>query len=133
MSGITREQAREDIRLLYQTWTKSVGGEVKEYSFLERHLDEGWRYVDYNGVLRGKSEYLKLVDTMVWYTQDMQEIDARMVGEHLAIVSGVYRSRAELKDGTRVANTIIFTAVWEHQNGVWKSLAHHTTRLPDSS
>ncbi len=132
MAKITAEQAREDIAALYRTWTKSVG-EVKELSFLDRHLDDGWRYVDYNGVQRGKNEYLKLVDVMLSYRQDMQQLDVRMASEHIAIVTGVYHALAELKGGIKLDNRIIFTAVWESRDGVWKSLAHHTTKLPDGA
>ncbi|WP_233561921.1 YybH family protein [Sorangium cellulosum] len=132
MSKITAEQAREEHVALLKAWTKAVGA-VKDYGFLDRHLAEGWRYVDYNGVQRGKDEYLKLVDSMLTYTQELRQCDVRVVGGDVAIVSGVYRSRAELKGGVKLDNTIAFTAVWELKGGEWKALVHHTTRIPDAS
>ncbi|AGP38301.1 hypothetical protein SCE1572_29770 [Sorangium cellulosum So0157-2] len=132
MSKITAEQAREEHVALLKAWTKAVGA-VKDYGFLDRHLAEGWRYVDYNGVQRGKDEYLKLVDSMLTYTQELRQCDVRIVGGDVAIVSGVYRSRAELKGGVKLDNTIAFTAVWELKGGEWKALVHHTTRIPDAS
>lgn len=131
MPKVTAEQAGEQITLLYQEWTKAVGN-VKDYSFLERHLDDQWWYVDYHGVQRSKAEYRKLVETIVWYTQDMQRLKARMASDDIAIVAGVYRSAAELITGEKLANTIIFSATWEIQGGVWKALMHHTTKLPDA-
>lgn len=131
MSKITAEQAREEHISLLQAWTRAVGA-VKDYDFLERHLDDGWRYVDYNGVQRGKGEYLKMVDSMVAYSQELRQIDARIVGDDVAIVSGVYRGRAELKGGVKLDNMIAFTAVWQLQDGGWKALVHHTTRIPDA-
>jgi hypothetical protein len=129
MSKITAEQAREEHVLLLQAWTKAVGA-VKDLDFFERHLGAGWRYTDYNGVQRGKDEYLKLVDSISTYTQELRQIDARVVGDDVAIVSGVYRARAELKGGVKLDNTIAFTAVWQLQDGAWKALVHHTTRIP---
>lgn len=132
MSKITAEQAREEHVALLRAWTRAVGA-VKDYGFLDRHLGEGWRYIDYNGVQRGKDEYLKLVDSMVAYTQDLRQLDARIVADDVAIVSGVYHARAELKGGVKLDNTIAFTAVWQLQDGGWKALVHHTTRIPDAS
>lgn len=131
MPNVTAEQAREAIRMIFKEWTDAVGA-VKDYTFLDRHLDDSWRYTDFNGTQRGKDEYRKLVDSIVWYTQDMRQLDARIVGEDIAIVTGIYHSRAEVKGGVKLANTIIFSGVWELQDHVWKSLLHHTTRMADA-
>jgi ketosteroid isomerase-like protein len=131
MSKITAEQARGELLLLFQAWTKAVGA-VKEYAFLDRHLDDSWRYTDFNGTERGKDDYRKLVDSIVWYTQDIRQFGVRIVSEDIAIVSGVYHARAELKGGVKPDNTIAFSAVWKLEDGVWKALLHHTTRIPDA-
>ncbi|AUX22503.1 uncharacterized protein SOCEGT47_030060 [Sorangium cellulosum] len=132
MSKITAEQAREEHVALLRAWTQAVGT-VKDYGFLDRHLADGWRYIDYNGVHRGKAEYLKLVDSMLSYTQELRQCDVRIVKDDVAIVSGIYRARAELKGDVKLDNTIAFTSIWEIQDGQWKALVHHTTRIPDAS
>jgi hypothetical protein len=130
MPAITAEQARGELRGLHERWTAAVGA-VKDYAFLHRHIDDGWLYTDYNGVRRGKDEYLKLVDNITSYTQDVQHFDVRIAGGGVAIVTGVYRALAELKGipGT-LDNTIAFSAIWELQDGLWRALLHHTTRIP---
>ncbi|MGK4005260.1 nuclear transport factor 2 family protein [Sorangium sp. So ce1036] len=132
MSKITAEQAREEHVSLLKAWTKAVGA-VKDYGFLDRHLSDEWRYIDYNGVPRGKAEYLELIDSMLSYTQEIRHCDVRIVKEDVAIVSGIYRAHTELKGGVKLDNTIAFTAIWEIQDGQWRALVHHTTRIPDAS
>lgn len=130
MSRLTAEQAQEQIAAMYQVWTRAVGGSVKDPTFFERHVDDDWWYVDYHGVTRTKEEYRQLVDSIVWYKQEMQQLTARMLRDELVAVTGIYRSSAEVTSGEKLANTIGFSAVWELRNGVWKTLFHHTTRIP---
>lgn len=131
MSNVSAEEARDQVRDLYRQWTKACGAE-KDYSFFERHLDPAWLYTDFNGIRRGKEEYYRLVAQLLSYEQEMREIDARMVREDLALITGVYHSRAELTGGVKLENTIIFSALWELRDGVWKALLHHTTRVQGS-
>lgn len=130
MSQVTAEQASEQIRQVYKIWTEAVGGAVKDPAFFDRHVDDSWWYVDFHGVKRTKDQYRQLVDTIVWYKQDMKQLSARMVAEDLAAVTGVYDSSAEVVSGERLSNTIIFSALWQLRDGVWKTLMHHTTRVP---
>ena len=102
-------------------------GPAKDYAFLDRHVADGWRYTDFNGVVRGKDEYYKVVDNIISYTQELSKFDVRLVGEDLAIASAVYRALAELKSGAKGDNTIALTSLWQLQDGVWKALLHHTT------
>ncbi|AUX44700.1 uncharacterized protein SOCE26_061670 [Sorangium cellulosum] len=132
MSKITAEQARDELIALFQAWTKAVGA-VKDYSFMDRHLAEGWRYVDYSGVQRGKDEYLELVGRILSYTQEIRRFDVRILGDSVAVVSAIYRSTAELKGDVKLDNTIHCCSVWEDQGGVWKSIVHHTTKISDVS
>jgi hypothetical protein len=62
----------------------------------------------------------------------MQRFDARIAGEGVALVTGVYRARAEIQGGIALDNTIAFSAVWELQDGVWKALLLHTTRVANA-
>lgn len=130
MSKVTADEAREQIRPLYLELAKAVGAE-KDYSFLDRHLDPTWIYVDFVGVRRGPAEYRRLVDEIASYSMDMRSFDVRMVRDDLAMITGVYHSRGELKSGWKTENTIIFSSIWELRDGVWKWLLHHTTKVQD--
>lgn len=130
MPKVTAEQAREDLLQIMRGWTEACGGSVKDYAFLERHLDDSWIYTDFHGVQRTKAEYLKFIDIIVSYTQEMRRAEVRVVGDNLVIFSGVYRSTARAAD-VAMANTIDFCAVWELRGDVWKCLVHHTVRVPD--
>ncbi|EYF03064.1 nuclear transport factor 2 family protein [Chondromyces apiculatus] len=130
MSTVTTEQAREAMIQLYRGWVKAVGGPDKDYKFFDRHLADGWRYVDYFGVRRDKDEYLALVDTMTFYSQEMRQMEVRFIRDDLIIASGVYYALGEVKSGQKHDNTIIFSAVWELHDDVWRCLLHHTTRVP---
>lgn len=132
MPRITADQAKEQLFQITQTWTKAVGAS-KDYAFLDRHLADDWVYTDFNGLQRSKDDYRKLVDTIVSYSQDFQQFDVRLVGEDIAIVTGVYRAGAEVKSGAKLDNTIAFSAVWQLQEGLWRALLHHTTRIPPPS
>jgi ketosteroid isomerase-like protein len=131
MTKSTAEQVRGELMLLHQGWTQAVGS-VKDYTFLDRHIADGWIYTDYTGVQRGKDEYLRLVAGIASYTQVVRRFDVRVAGGGVGIVSGVYQAHAELKGGVTLDNTIAFSAVWELQDGVWRALLHHTTRIPDA-
>lgn len=131
MSQVTAEQAAEQIGRVYAIWAKAIGGEVKDPTFFDRHVDDGWWCVEYRGARRRKDEYRKFISSIASYRQEMQQLDARMVSEDLALVTGVYRANAELVTGEKLINSIIFTALWQLRDGVWVTLMHHTTRLPD--
>jgi ketosteroid isomerase-like protein len=130
MPKITSEQAKDELTPVFRGWADAVGA-VKDYAFLDRHLDDGWLYTDFNGMVRGKDEYYKLVDNIVSYIQKIQKFDVRTVSDDIAAVFGVYHALAELKNGTKLDNTIAFTSVWQLRDGVWKGLLHHTTRVVD--
>ena len=133
MSKMTAEQAKEDLLQMMRAWTEACGGPVKDYAFFERHLDDDFVYTDFHGVRRTKAVYMKFIDVIVWYAQDLRAADVRMLRDDLALFSGVYRSTAEAAGYGSMANTIDFSAVWELRDGVWKCLAHHTVRVPDPS
>jgi ketosteroid isomerase-like protein len=130
MPRVTAEQAKEDLLEIMRGWTKACGGAVKDYAFLDHHLDDAFVYTDFHGVRRTKAEYLKFIDIILVYTQEMRTTDVRVLGDDLVIFSGVYRSTAEVIQGP-MANTIDFCAVWQLRGDVWKCLVHHTVRVPD--
>ncbi|AKT39492.1 nuclear transport factor 2 family protein [Chondromyces crocatus] len=128
MTKISSEQARDEIALRFQEWSRAVG-EAKDYEFLSELLSDDWVYTDFTGTSRGKRDYIAFVDGMASYEQSMQRLDARLVRDDLVIASGVYRARAALKSGLEADNTIAFSSVWERDGHVWRCLLTHTTRV----
>jgi ketosteroid isomerase-like protein len=110
---------------LYEQWfaaivTEGVGD-------LGELLAEEWTYTNYDGMVRGKAEYLEWVAT--------QGPGARFVGPYdvsitrpgdLALVLGEYRVE-DLPDGSTLP--LRFTGLWELRDGRWQCLTHHNSEI----
>ena len=125
MPQVSAEQAREALRSLLSAWTKAV--ETQDHGFFHRHMDDGWRYTDYTGALRGKPEYLQIIENVTRYDEDFQQFDVRIVGDTVALLTGVYRATVDFKGVGTLEKTLAFSAVWELRDGLWRALLHHTT------
>lgn len=89
-----------------------------------------WQYIDYTGTKRGIQDYLVLIENVISYVEEFSRHDVRIVGGNVALVTGAYVGKVDLRDAPRLVKHLAFTAVWEHRDGVWKALLHHTTDLP---
>jgi len=125
MPQVTAAQAQEALRSLLHQWTKAV--ETQDHAYFHRHMDDDWRYTDYTGALRGKPEYLQIIENVTRYDEDFQRFDVRIVGESVALITGVYVARVDFKGVGHLEKTLAFSAVWELRDGVWRALLHHTT------
>ncbi|WP_257463264.1 nuclear transport factor 2 family protein [Archangium lipolyticum] len=125
MSQLSAEQAKEELLSLMHAWTAAVG--AKDHTWFERHADEGWRYTDYTGAQRGIREYLKLIQQVNRYTEEFRHFDVRLVAGTVALITGIYFARVDFQDTGRLEKLLAFSAVWEHRDGVWKALLHHTS------
>jgi hypothetical protein len=127
MAHITEEQAREELTALLAAWPRAVT--ERDAGYFERHMDDGWRYTDYTGAQRGKAEYLELCKKVVWCTEDHRQLAFRVVGKTVAIVTGIYDAKAEFEGVGTIGLTLAFSAVWEHRDGAWRALLHHSSAV----
>lgn len=125
---IVPERAKEELLALMHQWTAAVS--AKDAGYFERHVDESWEYIDSTGAQRGKKDYWALIQGVTSYTEEFRRFDVRIVAERVALITGVYLGRVELAGGERLEKRLVFSAVWQQREGVWKALMHHTTDAP---
>ena len=123
---MTAESLRQDLLRLYEEWFTALGQD--DPSFFERTLSEDWHYTDVRGTNRGKQEYLTYIAPLHSDVPVNRILDlvVREFGD-VVLVHGDYEVGEEFAppDGS----TTRFTAVWRHQDGEWRALAHHATVL----
>ncbi|MDI3287457.1 nuclear transport factor 2 family protein [Polyangium sp. 15x6] len=122
------ERAKEELLALMHQWTAAVG--AKDAGYFDRHVDDSWAYIDSTGAQRGKKDYWMLIQDVTSYTEEFRRFDVRIVAERVALITGVYLGRVELRGGVRLEKLLAFSAVWQQREGVWRALMHHTTDAP---
>ncbi len=104
--------------------------ETQNQAFFHRHMDDGWRYTDYSGAQRGKADYLKIIEGVEQYHEDVRRFDVSIAGGNVALVTGLSHAYVLFKGVGKLEKTLAFSAAWELREGVWTALLHHTTELP---
>lgn len=110
---------------LYRDWFAAIVSEGT--GDLERILADDWTYTNYDGVVRGKDEYLGWVAEQgpgVTFVGPYDVSVTRPAG--LALVLGEYRVE-DLPDGSTLP--LRFTGLWEHRDGRWQCLTHHNSEI----
>jgi ketosteroid isomerase-like protein len=86
-------------------------------------------YVDYDGSLMNKTEYLRSVGNPVAKPDHMYDEGMKVyVYGNTGIVSGVYRETGTSK-GKPYTRRARFTDTWVKRNGQWKCAASHSTLI----
>jgi ketosteroid isomerase-like protein len=119
----------ERFRGLYDEWFAALP--TRDAPVFERLISDDWVYTDIFGRVRGKQDYLRLLELIPADAPPnrMRELAARRFGD-LAIVHGHYEVETVLLDGTDASSSTRFTAVWvDRGGGRWQSLAHHATSI----
>jgi hypothetical protein len=106
----------------YRAWfaaitSPGVGG-------LPELLADEWRYTNYDGVVRGRAEYLDWVAEQgpgPVFVGPYDVVVSRPGG--LALVLGGYH--VEHADGGTLE--LRFSGLWEHRDGRWQCLTHHNS------
>ena len=95
---------------------------------LESLLGAEWRYTNYDGLLRGKAEYL------AWAADALEsvsfvgpyDVEVSQYGD-IAICLGGYRVLHESDPELELR----FTGVWIRRSDRWECLIHHNSRVID--
>lgn len=119
----------DTFRELYAEWFAALP--ARDAAVFERLISDDWVYTDIFGSVRGKPDYLGLLELIPADAPPnrMRELTARRFGD-LAIVHGHYEVETVLLDGTDASSSSRFTAVWiDRGGGEWQSLTHHATSI----
>lgn len=111
---------------LYEEWFGAITADGS--GSLGDLLADEWRYTNYDGVVRGKDEYLGWVAEQgpgVTFVGPYEVAVTRPAG--LALVLGGYR--VERPGGTHLE--LRFTGMWEYRDGRWQCLTHHNSEVVD--
>lgn len=119
------DQAR--IVTLENAWNQAV--QLKDAPALKMLLGTDLVYIDYDGSLKNKAEYIASV-------QDPSRHPARIVSEsmtvHLygatALVNGIYRESG-IRDGKPYSLRERFTDLWVHRSETWACVASQSTLI----
>ena len=92
-------------------------------------FDEALVYVDYDGSLMNKAEYLRSVADPASKPDHLYDegMKARLYG-NAGVVTGVYRETGSTK-GKPYTRRARFTDTWIKQNGQWKCVASQSTLI----
>ena len=101
----------------------------KDAAALNQLLGESLVYVDYDGTLMNKKEFL---DATLHNRVQQEQINNDGMTVHLygnaAVVTGVYRDKG-IEKGKPFQRHGRFTDTWVNQNGVWECVASQSTLI----
>jgi hypothetical protein len=109
----------------YQTWFASIVSEG--IGPLRDVLAESWMYTNYDGLVRGREEYLG------WVAEQgpgpvfvgPYDVSVTRFGD-VALVTGGYRVEHP-PDGDVLE--LRFSGLWDQMDGRWQCVMHHNTRV----
>jgi ketosteroid isomerase-like protein len=112
---------------LEQAWNQAE--ERKDIKALNNILDDAMVYVDYDGSLRTKSEFLSKISADNAHPQQevTESMTARVFG-NTAVVTGVYAAKG-IEKGKAYARRGRFIDTWVFKNGAWLCIASQATPI----
>lgn len=124
-SHLTAEQAR--ILTLENAWNQAV--QQKDAEALKMLLGQDLIYVDYDGTLMSKAEYLVSVQSLSPHPTHIvnEGMTVHLYG-NVAVVRGVCRETG-MKNGKPYAIRMRFTDTWLQRSENWICVASHSTLI----
>jgi ketosteroid isomerase-like protein len=124
-SQLNAEQAR--ILTLENAWNQAV--QQKDSGALKMLLAQDLIYVDYDGTLMDKAEYLASVQSQSLHPTHIfnEGMTVHLYG-NVAVVRGVCRETG-VKNGKPYAIRMRFTDTWLHRSENWICVASHSTLI----
>jgi ketosteroid isomerase-like protein len=115
------------LRALESAWNHAE--QSKDASALNQLLAESLVYVDYDGTLLNKKEFL---ESTLHNNIEQEQINNDGMTVHMygnaAVVTGVYRDKG-LEKGKPFLRRGRFTDMWINQNGTWQCVASQSTLI----
>jgi ketosteroid isomerase-like protein len=124
-SQLNAEQAR--ILTLENAWNQAV--QQKDAGALKMLLGQDLIYVDYDGTLMSKAEYLVSMQSLSLHPTHIvnEGMTVHLYG-NVAVVRGVCRETG-VKNGKPYAIRMRFTDTWLHRSENWICVASHSTLI----
>ena len=101
----------------------------KDAAALKQLISDSFEYVDYDGTLMNKTEFLA---SILSNTVQGEQINNDGMTVHIygnaAVVNGIYRDRG-LENGKPFSRRGRFTDTWIYQNGAWQCVASQSTLI----
>jgi len=119
-------QAEADVKAAEHAWAKAAT--ENDQAALEKILAPKLVYTHSTGLVEGKPEYMKAVDSFQKYKAIEFETMKINVYGNAAIVNSKARMVGTTR-GTPFDNQLLIIHVWIKQGGKWQLAAHQTTRL----
>ncbi len=120
------QDSDEDVlRDLYRRWFEAIG-ETGTGS-LPSVLSDEWRYTNYDGIVRTKTEYLEWIEdhSSVTTFEGPNDFVVRRYAD-MAITFGEYKV---LDERGQVGLVLRFTGVWQWRADRWQCLLHHNSEV----
>jgi hypothetical protein len=101
----------------------------KDAAALKQLIGDSFSYVDYDGTLMNKKEFLA---SILSNTVQGEQINNDGMTVHIygsaAVVNGIYRDRG-MENGKPFSRRGRFTDTWFYQNGAWQCVASQSTLI----
>jgi ketosteroid isomerase-like protein len=124
------DQLDREIRGLYDRWWAALPRHDRET--LDEVLADDWTYTDQYGTVRGKWEYVELVERAIRPDHSTVTIDlATRLIDTVAIATGRYDVHGVI-DGHDVAIRLRYTSIWKRHEDAWRCHGQHTTEIRDA-
>jgi hypothetical protein len=101
----------------------------KDAAALKQLISDSFEYVDYDGTLMNKKEFLaSILSNNVRGEQINNDGMTVRVYGNAAVVNGIYRDRG-IENGKPFSRRGRFTDTWIYQNGAWQCVASQSTLI----
>jgi ketosteroid isomerase-like protein len=101
----------------------------KDAAALKQLIGDSFEYVDYDGTLMNKKEFLaSILSNNVRGEQINNDGMTVHVYGNAAVVNGIYRDRG-IENGKPFSRRGRFTDTWIYQNGAWQCVASQSTLI----
>jgi len=125
----SQQPSAEEGRLLALESAWNHAEQSKDAAALNQLLGESLVYVDYDGTLLNKKEFLQ---NTLHSNVEQEQINNDGMTVHVygkaAVVTGVYRDKG-IQKGKPFLRRGRFTDTWVNQNGVWQCVASQSTLI----
>jgi len=116
---------RSKILALEHAWNQAEA--LKDLKTLDGLFDNAFVYVDFDGTLMTKAEFLSRVK-LAHIQQGVTESMTAQVFGNTVIVTGIYLDR-EIKDGKPTLRRGRFVDTWVHKDSAWVCVAAQATPI----
>lgn len=126
-SGANRKDEEGRLLGLEQAWNHAE--QEKNVKALGQLLADSLVYVDYDGSLMNKMQFLSSVGAEALHTDQItnESMTAQVYGD-AAVVTGIYREKGSNK-GKPFSRRGRFTDTWIKQGGTWQCVASQSTLI----